>query len=269
MRAFFLFLLLLLSALIYAQRGEDRVTDVVYIRGEKPVEGTVLEYDYGEKVVLVTGAGDTRTVEWDDLIRVNFRLERAPRKAQKKKPVTETELPNRTFPSRKVRHQVSGHLGVGGGGQSQFGGTITNFGGGVAYHLVRPLGRLQVGLGLDLALMSHSRQENVLAATALAEYALNTSERKASPFLRLEAGPSLPVGSLDDDFDITERNLSPLIHPSVGVVFNAGKKQWTSLVLDLGYRFLNSSFIITTETLDVIERNVEYRRLVLRGALRF
>jgi len=44
---------------------------------------------------------------------------------------------------------------------------------------------------------------------------------------------------------------------------------WGKMTLDLGYRFLNSRFNLTTSNLDVVERNVMYRRLSFRGGMRF
>ena len=47
---------------------------------------------------------------------------------------------------------------------------------------------------------------------------------------------------------------------------NGGRGKMT---VDLGERFLTSKLDRTTDNLDVVERNVNYRRLTLRGGMRF
>jgi len=253
--------------------------DGIRLRNGGLVEGTILEYTYGEAVVMVTEAGETKSFEWEEVLRVNFRIDKSRLVASsaippaKKVVVVKEEkkeiVPTRQLPRRKFLHQVSANIGLSTSGQSRFGGNATTIGGGFGYHLVRPVGKFNVGIGVDANIMSYARLENIVATTAMAEYYLRRKGKRSRPFFRMEIGPSIPFGSPDDNINITERKLSILYHPSLGVEFAAPEGKWGALVLDVGYRFLDSRFLITTETLDVIQRNIQYRRLVLRGAIRF
>jgi hypothetical protein len=268
----FLFLFLTLSA--GAQPRADEYIDVVFLRGGNMVEGTLIAYEFGEEVTIVTEAGGTKTYGWDEIRRVNFQLDKRRleeiradlRKEQvmDAKEREEEEVPEKF--TRKFLHQVSGFLALGensnGSNNNQ---NVTTIGGGVAYHLHRPLGWMKVGLGVDVTMMSHFRRENILALTGQLELPLSRRAKSITPFLRAEVGPAIPFGTPGGEEEISERNLSVLLHPSLGVFFAPREGKTGGITLDLGYRFLDASFTITNASLDVIERTVNYRRLCLRG----
>lgn len=275
------FLLLVFCYLPLTAQAQPRASeyvDVVYVKGGRELEGTIVAYKHGELVSIVLANGDLQEIDWDDIRRVNFkldkdRLRKITRSSQTGEPTAENtgELSRADafIPRRKTLHQLTGAINLGQTNSSRFGRGSTTIGGSFAYHLVREVSFLKVGAGVDLSLMSHSRSENVVSATVFGELPSGFRGRHVRPVLRLEAGPSLPFGSADSDNEIIRRQLSVMIHPSIGVEILPRKNQWGSLVFDLGYRFLDSRFTVITPNLDELERTVNYRRLVFRGGLRF
>ncbi len=264
--------LLLLPLLLLAQTRAERYVDVVFRYNAPPLEGNILSYEYNERVVIVKKDGSVKELPWKEVKRVNFRYDkrRAPKIGVQNITEEATEeasvLPT---PKRKFRHQVTSALSFGRttNNNSGFLRSSTAIGGGVAYHLLRDVSFLTVGAGLDVNLMNHQRQENVLAATALIEVPIGKGRWR--PFARMEAGPSFPFGSSESSEEITSRSVTLLYHPAIGVEITPRNGGWGKMTIDLGYRFLNSRFNLTTANLDVVERVVNYRRLTLRGGMRF
>lgn len=269
MRLFHTIVVLLFASLIVsAQTRADQYTDVVYLNAGASVEGTILAYEYDVRVVIVREDGAVEEFPWEEIKRVNFQLDRnrtpetSGQEAAAEEP--ETVLP---APARKFRHQVTSALTFGNTTVSDFGRPGTALGGGLAYHLLRNVSFLTVGAGLDVNVMNHQRRENVLAATVLVEVPIGKGRLR--PFVRMEAGPTFPFGGGIASGEITSRKVTPLYHPAVGVEIAPRNGGWGKMTVDLGYRFLNSQFVIVTENLDVVERDVNYRRLVFRGGMRF
>ncbi|MEM9260319.1 MAG: hypothetical protein AAGA62_11785, partial [Bacteroidota bacterium] len=76
MRLTSLLIFLFLSCGLMAQQRASTVVDAVHLKDGKTLEGTILEYNYERDVVLVTEDGSIRQVEWEDIKRVNFRIEK-------------------------------------------------------------------------------------------------------------------------------------------------------------------------------------------------
>lgn len=273
MRPLFLLLFLLISFnYISAQNKAPEYVDVVSLKGGKELVGTVVEYIHEEKVVMVLENGDLKEIPGDEIRRVNFRLDKYRLQSIKRKTtqlmVEEQEEAEVFIPTRKRMHQLTGAVNIGQSSVSRFGNSRT-FGGSFAYHIVQEVKFLKVGLGVDVSMMSESRNENVAAITSFAESAFSINGGRLRPLIRFEFGPSLPFGDSGSGDEIIRRDLSFLFHPSIGVEIAPRKGQWGGLVFDLGYRFLDSNFTILTSNLDELERTVNYRRLVFRGGLRF
>lgn len=273
MRFFLSFTILLCLCLsVSAQTRAGEYIDVVFFFQGDPVEGTILAYEYGEKLVIVKEDGTVKEFPWEEVKRVNFRYDKrlvkeiAEDRVAEEPTEDEYVLPT---PERKFRHQVTSALSFGRttNNDNGFPFSSTAIGGGFAYHLLRDVSAFTFGAGLDVNLMNHQRQENVLAATALVEVPVGKGRWR--PFARFETGPSFPFGTGEEGENITARSITILYHPAVGVEITPRNGGWGKLTLDVGYRFLNSRFSITTSNLDVIERNVNYRRLTLRGGMRF
>ncbi len=278
MRPTLLAVLLLLSLhSLTAQQTAPEYIDVVSLRGGDLIEGTVIEYVHNKRVVVVLNDGSLKEIAGEDVRRVNFRLDKGrlnnirrnrQRQASTAQPEEVAEIT--TFrPTRSFFHQVTGAINTGRTTNSRFGGISTTIGGSFAYHLVKEVKFLKVGGGVDISLMSDARNENVLAATAFAESAFSINGGRVRPLVRFEAGPSIPFGSAASDNEIIDRNLSFLLHPSVGLELMPPNGGWGILTFDIGYRFLDSKFTVITPNLDELERVVNYRRLVIRGGLRF
>jgi len=277
MRILFLSLCFLLTAGLFAQPRGGEYIDRLFLKNGRELRGTIIEYTYEERIAIVLSDGEVRELEWDEVRRVNFKLDKdrlnevtSPSRqpgAEQESAAGAEALPS-FKPTRSYRHQLTGAFNLGNSG-SNFGFSTTTVGGSFAYHVVRQAGPVLVGLGADLSLMSSSRNENVLALTGLGEYALGREGKKVRPYLRFEAGPALPFSGNIDDGEVIKRNINILLHPSVGLLFGPGENNWTSLFADFGYRFLDSRFTVLTPSLDELERTVSYRRLVFRGGLRF
>lgn len=275
MRLFLLAFCLFFTVGLFSQPKGSEYVDMVYLKNGRDLRGTIVEYNYGEKVAIVLANGDLRELDWEEVRRVNFKLDKnrlrlVSRQEEQAQQASETAEPTPPVftPKRTFQHQLTGAFNFGNAG-SDFGFVSTTVGGSFAYHLVRQTGPVMVGLGADLSLMSSSRDENVVAVTGFGEYALGRKGKKVRPFFRFEAGPALPFSGDIEGGEIIERNINLLLHPSVGLLFGPGEGQWTSLFADIGYRFLDSKFTILTPNLDELERRVSYRRLVFRGGLRF
>jgi hypothetical protein len=272
-----LLLLFAISGFLVGQAPASHYVDVVHLHGKDAVSGTVITYDYGVRVVLVQDNGNTMDFAWDDVKRVNFRLDKereaeilANRSTENEPTSLQEEAPIRTSLKRKFMHQISAGVSFGAiqdNGNFDFNPRRINIGGAAAYHLTRRFNKFNVGLGLDLSLMNHQLQEKVLAATGQVEYSFGNAGTR--PFVRFEAGMTYPFGAGSRDGEVTERTISPLVHPSIGLEFGGDKGPLQRLFIDLGYRFLTNSFTITDANLDVIQRKVNYQRLVLRGGVRF
>lgn len=274
MRSLFLLLCFLITIpFLCAQTQAHEYVDVVSLKGGKEVSGTVIEYTFNGRVVIVQEDGTIKEIDGDEIRRVNFRLDKYRLQSIKRETLQqmdeeEGEAEKVFIPTRKRQHQVTGAINVGQTLVSRFGNSTT-FGGSFAYHLVQQVKFLKIGLGTDISLMSASRNENVAAITSFAELALSFNSSRLRPLFRFEVGPSLPFGNSGSDNEIIQRNVSFLFHPSVGLDIPPRKGQWGGLVFDLGYRFLDSRFTVQTANLDELERTVNYRRLVFRGGLRF
>ena len=271
-----LILLAFLSTSLFAQTRANSYIDVVFRFDGEPIEGIILSYEYGKRVVLEKGDGSVKEIPWKEVKRVNFRYDRTRKpairinEAEESETIAEAEESALPVPERKFRHQVTTALTFGRtiNTQNGFSQPITTLGGSVAYHLLRDFSFFTTGAGLDVSLMNHQRRENVLALTGLLEVPVGRGRWR--PFARLEAGPSLLFGGdTQTGEEITSRSLSILYHPALGVEITPRNKGWGKLTLDIGYRFLNSRFELTTSTLDVVERNVRYRKFTLRGGMRF
>ncbi|MEM6769174.1 MAG: hypothetical protein AAF597_01205, partial [Bacteroidota bacterium] len=219
----FLFLLCCFLAFptLWAQGRAPEYIDVVSLKDGGEVTGTVVEYIYGKKAVVVLDNGDLQEIAAENIRRVNFRLDRyrlstIKRQITQQMEVKEAEADTEVFvPTRKFNHQVTAAINIGRSSVTQF-STSTTIGGSFAYHLVKQVKFLNVGAGLDVSLMSEARNENVVAATVFAESAFSINGGRLKPLIRLEAGPSLPFGNSGTDDEIVNRSISVLIHPSIG-----------------------------------------------------
>ncbi|MFK8161100.1 MAG: hypothetical protein AB8H12_01445 [Lewinella sp.] len=272
-------ILFVVSGFLLGQAPANHYVDVVHLHGGDAVSGTVITYDYGTRVVLVKDNGATLDFKWNEVKRVNFRLDKQREKeiaaeqrlrAEPESVPVEAAAPNRQL-KRKLIHQFSAGMSFGANqvdnGDFGFRFRRTTIGGTAAYHVLRRFRRVNVGLGADLSLMNHRLQEKVLSATGQVEYLFGNG--KSRPFVRFEAGMTYPFGAGSRDGEVTERAISPLMHPSLGLEFGGENGPLQRLFIDLGYRFFTNRFTITDANLDVIQRKVSYQRLILRAGVRF
>lgn len=279
MRFRFFLCLSLLPLLLYAQLPGSEYQDMIVRRDGPPLYGVIIEYRYAEKAIIVLDSGAVEEVTSENIKRISYFRDRdrsrriaAAVTTASSSASTPPELAPLAPSTRRWRHQASAGVHFGSNTVSRdfdpffpdF--PVTVIGGSMSYHLVRTFERLRIGGGLEASLMNNARREYTAAATFFAEFPLLAKTRKFRPLLRMEAGPALPFGTLPGD-EITRRRIGVLYHPSVGVDIRPGKGHH-QLLLDAGYRFLKSELEIVTNSFDLIDRSVNYRRLFLRASLR-
>ncbi|CAH1002006.1 hypothetical protein LEM8419_02921 [Neolewinella maritima] len=141
----------------------------------------------------------------------------------------------------------------------------TKTGVGLAYHIVRPLGRLRLGLGGGAELMDEQWRQTLLQLTGLAEYQLGN--RRVRPIARLLLGANLPLGN--NDLRLESRAIGPVVHPSLGLVLHPPHGSRGSILLDVGYRFSRVDYSVLDVKEEPIDRQIDYRRLTFTLATRF
>jgi hypothetical protein len=262
----FLLSFLLFSVCLTAQQSLEYV-DRVDVRGAPNLSGRLIGYAYGDSVTLVDFSGEVHTVGWPDIRRVYFEYERWVQLPDaNSEPSTRVRIDQ---PDRPWRH----YLTLRAGGASErfedpfFFGRVTRptYGLGVSYHYLRRWGKLEGGPGAAYDLMSSRRKEQLLALTALVRYTIG--QWRVRPVASLALGATLPLGS--ESFGLERRGIGHLIHPGLGAVVTPGEGQWGEIGLHLGYRISAVEFTGTNANLEVIERDITYRRLTISATVGF
>ena len=235
---------------------------IILMADGQTVPAVLLKYEFGDSVVVRLADGSRVNYPWKQIRRI-----RMDRRAM----VVRSERPERPAPPppppprapRKTYHELAGFVPAGLIRTSDrfFGGDreSVSFGMGGSYHFGYAFGRLGVAAGIDYGVYSRARNEHLGSVTARADY--HFGDRRVTPFLRAEAGVSTLIGNLGGN--ITDRSIDPLFHPAIGLALSTDRSP-DRLRLDLGYRFVSTSFRLETNNLEVIEREVSYRRLVIR-----
>lgn len=160
------------------------------------------------------------------------------------------------------RHEIAFSLGF--VRQTDVSGNLQRGGVEGAYHLLKPLGRFAVGAGGGFASMGGTRNERMLSATVLGSY--SPGGRRLRPTFRMLAGVGIPIGNAT--LDMTDRRVSPVVHPALGLTLLPPRGHWGALHLSLGYRFTAAKYVAAPEWATTRLREVRYRRLTLTLATR-
>ena len=225
---------------------------------------TLLSYHHGDSIIVRNGAGERVSYRWQDVRRVRMDQPAVVVRSPQLEPEQQTTLP--LPPSREPRryvHEFAGYVPMGSVVTlNQFSGRRGNqvsFGLGGSYHFSRRLGRAHLGVGLDYGLYSRTRNERLGSAGLRGDYYFGN--RKVVPFVRADAGAATLIGNLGGR--VISRSVDPFFHPALGVTVRSNRSP-DRLTFDLGYRFVSTSFRLETTGLELIERQVNYRRLILR-----
>lgn len=266
------------SAPLTAQYTLDAYRDVVHVLGEKPRTGRITRYEYGERVVLELKNGGRLSWPWERIKRVTFRHEATgvnPRPAGQREP-TDGPVDEEGFvivpaPDRRLRHELLFGINV---GQPQnvdisgffFSQRRNSFGINASYAALLPIDNFVIGGGVDYTVLDFDGEDAALALIGSAEYGFGRGRTRL--LLRFQGGLAYPIGSNGQAL-VEERDLSPLLQPTIGVSFSNPRRPAMNLYLDLGYRFVRTVRRATAFTLDVVEVTNSYQRLLLRGGVRF
>ncbi|MCP9235515.1 hypothetical protein [Lewinella sp. JB7] len=248
MKIVFHLLLVLLHCSLFGQ-STAVPTDIIHLRKGKSVRGTVIDYDFGERITVLTPAGDSTDVLWQDVKRVHF-----------------------GFRESTYKHQVTTSVGFARADPAvNFGwGTIETppeLALGLDYHLTRSRNALTVGVGPGVALLPVGwRREKVVQLTGLVEYGLGKARFR--PVATLVAGANLPIGS--ESLRLTGRSVGMVVHPSLGLRLHPRAGGWGTVLVDLGYRFTDLTYRTASfDGFNTTQRNITYRRLTVTTGIRF
>lgn len=276
------FCLVILLCPLAAQNSKSALVDVLFLKSGDEIDGTILEYKFQQRVVILNQTGEIKEVQWQDVRRVGYDVDRnALRDIAEDQTVEDLPDPaTLKIPNRKIQHHLSSGL-LFGVEELPFGNdiifidpflpsSVNIIGVGLNYFAIKSTGNFRYGAGADVAVMTYARRENTVSGLLLAEYAFPLgSKEKVAVYGRLIGGPALPFGSSTGSSEITARSIGFLYNPSIGFELRSRGHDYNNLFLDFGYRFLDSKFTITTATLDVLERNINYRRVTVRAGYRF
>ena len=266
MRQLLFLLPCLLAVSLLSGQDHSIYTDRVDVRGGRDRSGTITEYIYGQRITIDEGDGRVTTLPWRRIASVSFALDRE-ELARREDPYAAAQDVG-TPPERGWYHQVTTTTGFSRFPLSfnQFGGLgRLNVGAGAAYHYVRPLGKLVVGAGGGAEVMSPRNNERVVLLTGLAEYQLGNG--RIRPLLRLLVGGNLPLGH--PDLQLSERRVGYVAHPALGLALLPPRGRWGTLLFDVGYRFTRVAFRTENQNFEVVDRRINYRRLVFTLGTRF
>ncbi|WP_157975853.1 hypothetical protein [Lewinella sp. IMCC34191] len=248
--------------------AERRTVDLVEVRGDMDRRGTLIGYAYGKSVTIVTSTGEVITFPWNKVRRVTFEGESASPIESEDWWITADTL--QVLPGRRFRHQLLFTTGFSQEDQQSFNGfdlgpSLPIYGPGVSYHFLYSTDNFSLGPGAGFEVMNVGRGERLVSLTGLAEYRLGRG--RVRPFGRFQAGVNLPIGN--DRLDMDSRSVGATYHPSVGLLFGPPFGRWMDLSFDIGYRFSTVHFTALTPNLEVVDREIDYRRFTFGLGARF
>lgn len=266
------FLLLLLCVFLTAARlsGQEGPTPeaVIEVKRGEVLRGKLLGYRYGATISLLTPEGEMLQIPWRKVRGVTFR---SPEYAGAPSPTPRATAPAAPVvalinpPSRRWRHGIVTWIGLASSPEPDFNngnffrGPEEEVSMGLGYQFTRQYRQLAWGVSPAYEVMNAARGERLASLTGLVEYRLGKG--RIQPVARLRAGISLPLGATE--VEVTSRRMSPVYHPSVGIQLAPVPGRWSTLTLDLGYRFTYLETTTINQNLEVVERKAEYRRLTL------
>ncbi|MGB3799666.1 MAG: hypothetical protein WA952_07605, partial [Lewinella sp.] len=157
MRYLFLFCCFVLGLYGTAQTPSDpQLVDVVEVKGEPDLSGTLIGYDYGVSVTIVTTVGEVVTVGWQRVRRVIIQGETV-RPIEEELPWVLTDTLE-VLPERSFRHQLLTTTGISRERNQNFNNFfgdshVAVLGPGINYHFVYATGKLLVGPGVGYEVM--------------------------------------------------------------------------------------------------------------------
>ena len=141
----------------------------------------------------------------------------------------------------------------------------------VGYQLAIQMGkhlsdRLRIGFLGQYSSYNHGRRERTVGAGLQARFLATQPYEAPAFYVQLESAYELPIGSNDQAIEEVEGGIA--VHPSVGLLFGSGANGDGRVSLDIGYRFLETTY--RTNSFRGSElRTPTYRRLVLRAGYQF
>ncbi|MEL6140124.1 MAG: hypothetical protein AAFU67_00730 [Bacteroidota bacterium] len=250
--------LLIIRCCLFAQ---DDYVDVLDTREGATYYGEIIHLEPNEFISFRLQDGQELTLGYNEIRRIRFKkLESSTPELRVK--AQEEPLTLAAGPLRRTTHIFSISFTAGRGQRDDFffgNRNDVTAGYAVQYHLGYKISdRLTTGIGAGYTVYHQDRGERTLDATALGRVDLLKS--KLVPFLQMEGGYALPIGSRD--MPLIEREGGLLIYPSLGLKLGRrpGQNQFS---FDLGYRFLKTQISVANPQ-GFEQRRTNYRRFSLR-----
>ncbi len=247
----FLACLLLYTNWSWAQSNYDPYYAVI-LKDSSVIRGRLLNYEYGEKVIVRLGSGRILNIEAYHLDRIMpYRDYKA--KYRKRKPARSYSFRERGW---------FGDVAV----ATYHGGTLGEpvLGGGVSGVIGLRWNRwLETGIGVGYERYTLNDFFRVVPVFARIRGYMLT--RKVSPFYQLEAGYGKSLKKRSEA--IIEGGGGALVHPSIGL--RLGGSSGLNTYLDLGYRFQWASYTQEEVWDAVTKQDLVFQRLTFRFGLVF
>lgn len=260
--------LLLAALLLVGEVSGQGVTDRVTTRSGRHLEGTIIAYRPYDSLTLRLADGTIERFADVALLRIDY-TEPQP------SPRNRDERPSIPYAFRERGWQLSGSLGyllgrettikrvfncgfrncstVEEAEQRTFLGYSLQLAAGYRFHRW-----LELSGGLSWDRYNPERGEGVL--TPELHYRGFLLARPLTPYLSLSGGYGLALAA--PDAGIATASGGPMWHPAVGL--RLGGRATTNLTVDVGYRFQSATYRGAPDDPDFRQRNVDYRRVVIR-----
>lgn len=252
-----------LSALAQQNQPLDRL----HLKNGRKVLGQLIAWDYDGSLSFRDSSGRLEVYSREDYSRVTF--------ADQNGGNTSALAPSRSTEIRTASREwyQSVEIGFTLGREEQdndffFG---PNNDAVVGYQLAFQMGRhlsdrWRIGLLAQYSSYSHSRRERTVGAGLQARFVATQPSLAPAVFIQMEGAYELPIGSNDQEIMDVEGGFA--VHPSLGIVLGPGLIGGGRISLDIGYRFLQTTYRANSFRGSEL-RTPSYRRLVLRAAYQF
>lgn len=234
-----------------AAQNTPATIDMVYLKDGSRMEGQIISYLQGEKVILRLANGQEKEIADDQIAKIVQGVAKDPKRAAYKsgpKPIT-----------KGVYNSTMLSFALGGGSTNAGLALGAGFANVTGYQFNRSLG-LGFGLGLD----NYTRRgETIYPLFLEARAFLPSKSNDGNYYLSASAGWGFAFKR--SDLDITEANGGIMVYPAIG--YRAYTSEGLDVNFDLGAKLQKASFVKIRSNGDVEERDILYRRLVLRVGL--
>ena len=249
---------------------ETERIDVIHLKNGQVHRGKIVRYERGKLLSLARVQGDTLLVSDRNVLRI---VQKAGSDAQQESRTTRNgyeqsdtayylrlrEPPAYAFRERGFYDVLQFSLFNGRSDDDfKFGVGISN----VVGYRIRP----ELGFGIGVGLDNYAVGSGQVVYPVFVEYRGYFSRKWRAPYVVVAGGYSFAFENLDAQ--VLEAEGGYMLHPAVGLRMSGAKG--ANVLVDLGFKVQKARFLINNiSRAEVEDRDVTYRRLVLRVSLAF